>query len=142
MGAIFRYIVPEVFRGGGEEIIMTHTSMKPIVSDPQLVAYCGLYCGACRAYRSGRCPGCHANDKATWCKVRSCCIENELKTCADCLVFSNPSDCKRFNNIISKIFGLIFRSDRAACIRQIREHGVQWHADDMAERQRHTIKKS
>ena len=43
--------------------------MKEIVADPKLVAYCGLYCGACGAYLRGRCPGCIENYKATWCKV-------------------------------------------------------------------------
>jgi hypothetical protein len=37
--------------------------MKDIVSNQELVAYCGLYCGACRAYRMDKCPGCHDNEK-------------------------------------------------------------------------------
>jgi len=113
--------------------------MKPIVSDPQLVAYCGLYCGACRAYLKGRCPGCHQNAKATWCKVRSCCIEHQYASCADCAEFAEASDCRKFNNLISKLFGLIFRSDRAACIRQIRRVGIQAHADDMAANERQSM---
>lgn len=39
--------------------------MKQVVADPNLVAYCGLYCGACGAYLKERCPGCHSNAKAT-----------------------------------------------------------------------------
>ncbi len=31
--------------------------MKEIVSDPKLVAYCGLYCGACKRYLQEKCPG-------------------------------------------------------------------------------------
>lgn len=115
--------------------------MKDIVSDPNLVAYCGLYCGACMAYQKERCPGCHENAKASWCKVRSCCRDGGLSSCAECGEFSEPKDCKKFNNLISKIFGLIFRSDRAASIRQIREIGIEGHADDMAGKRRHTIKK-
>jgi len=41
------------------------TYMKTITSNAELVAYCGLYCGACGAYLKGRCPGCHENKKAT-----------------------------------------------------------------------------
>ena len=89
--------------------------MKPIAADVNLVAYCGLYCGACGAYRRGRCPGCHENSKATWCKVRSCCMENGHSSCADCKTPADPRECRKFNNFIAKIFGLIFRSDRRAC---------------------------
>jgi len=112
-----------------------------IAKDKNLVAYCGLYCGACGTYLKGRCPGCHENRKATWCKVRSCCSNRKYESCADCAEFPNPNECRFFNNIISKIFGLIFRSDRAACIRQIREQGIEAHAADMAGKKRHTIKK-
>ena len=47
--------------------------MKEIVSNPKLVAYCG----ACKAYLKECYPGCHENRRATWCKVRSCCANNE-----------------------------------------------------------------
>ena len=61
--------------------------MKEIVSDPKLVAFCGLYCGACRAYLKDRCPGCHDHEKASWCKVRICCLEAGYSSCADCTEF-------------------------------------------------------
>jgi hypothetical protein len=115
--------------------------MKEIVNDPKLVAYCGLYCGACRAYLRGRCPGCLENRKATWCKVRTCCMKNHYGSCADCHDFKNPNDCRQFNNWISKIFGFIFRSDRAACISQIRAIGIDSHAADMAGKKRVSIKR-
>jgi hypothetical protein len=106
--------------------------MKEVVADANLVAYCGLYCGACGAYRRERCPGCHGNKKASWCKVRTCCRENGYATCADCQLVADSRDCRKFNNFIAKLFGLIFRSDRRACIVQIREIGVQGHAERMA----------
>ena len=115
--------------------------MKPIAADVGLVAYCGLYCGACGAYRRGRCPGCHDNQKATWCKVRTCCIENGYASCAECRTAADPRDCKKFNNLISKFFGLIFRSDRCACIVQIQEKGLQAYAELMAARQTHSIRR-
>ena len=46
--------------------------MKNIESDKELIAACGLYCGACRKYLAERCPGCRLNEKAAWCKIRSC----------------------------------------------------------------------
>jgi hypothetical protein len=116
--------------------------MRDIVADVNLVANCGLYCGACRAYLRGRCLGCRENHKATWCKVRACCIGNQFASCADCKDFQNPNDCRKFNNLIAKVFGWIFRSDRAACICQIRQLGLEAHAADMANSKRQTIKKS
>lgn len=115
--------------------------MSNPTSDPTLVAYCGLYCGACKAHRQGKCPGCHQNEKASWCKVRSCCREHQFASCANCQTFSEPSSCKKFNNLIAKLFGLIFRSDRAACIAQIKRVGINAHADDMAAHNRQSIKK-
>jgi hypothetical protein len=115
--------------------------MKPIIADVKLVARCGLYCGACGAYLRQRCGGCHDKPKFSSCPVRKCCIENNYASCAECQTFSNPHDCKKFNNFISKLFGLIFRSDRCACIAQIREKGLQAHADVMAASQTPTIRR-
>ena len=115
--------------------------MKTIVADPNLVAYCGLYCGSCRAYLSERCPGCHANEKAKWCKIRTCCIAFKYATCASCAQFADPQRCKKFNTIVSKFFALVFRSDRRACIEQVRRIGLQGHAADMANQKRQTIRR-
>ena len=115
--------------------------MRSVTSDPNLVAHCGLYCGACRAYLAEKCPGCHDNRKATWCKIRTCCAEQGLATCAGCTQFPDPNGCRKFNNFVAKIFAFVFRSDRAACIRQVRELGIQGHADSMSEHKRHTIKR-
>ena len=115
--------------------------MKEVTSNPDLVAYCGLYCGACRSYLREKCPGCHENEKAKWCKIRVCCIDNQYLSCADCKEYDNPNDCKMFNNFMAKLFGLIFRSDRPACIQQIKELGIQGYADNMAETGRQSIKR-
>jgi len=115
--------------------------MREVVSDPNLVAYCGLYCGACGSYLRGRCPGCHENVKAKWCKVRSCCIEHTYASCAACADFPNARDCRDFNNFISKMFGFFLRSDRSACIDQIKKLGLEGHAADMSKRRRQTIRR-
>ena len=115
--------------------------MKPIVADTKLIARCGLYCGACGAYLRDRCTGCFDAPKFASCSVRKCCIDNNYATCADCREFPNPRDCKKFNNFISKLFGLIFRSDRAACIVQIRQNGLQAHADIMAKNQTQSLRR-
>jgi hypothetical protein len=115
--------------------------MLEVKADSDLAAYCGLYCGACGSYLKERCPGCHKNEKASWCKVRACCIENNIATCADCPDFSDPNDCRKYNNIISKVVGFVLRSNRSACIRQIKEIGVEGHAKKMAELKCSTIRK-
>ncbi|MBN2144729.1 MAG: hypothetical protein JW774_08915, partial [Candidatus Aureabacteria bacterium] len=81
------------------------------------------------------------NEKAAWCSVRTCCLENHFSSCAECRDFTDISLCKKFNNIFSKIFGFIFRSDRKACIQRIRETGIESYAREMTEKKIHSIKR-
>ena len=90
--------------------------MKEILSNPNLVAYCGLYCGACKSYLKERCPGCHDNEKARWCKIRPCCMDNQYALCADCKQFSDPNDCKLFNNFMSKVFAFISQEEKSGSV--------------------------
>jgi hypothetical protein len=115
--------------------------MREIPANAELIASCGLYCGACGAYLKERCGGCAGNTKATWCRIRSCCMGRKISSCAECVDFTEPVDCKKFNNLMSKIFGLIFRSDREACIQQIKKNGRQVYAEEMAAKKIHTVKK-
>ncbi len=50
-------------------------------------------------------------------------------------------ECKFFNNFIARMFGLIFRSDRNACIALIKEKGYQSFAEYMAGNGWQTIRK-
>ena len=113
--------------------------MKAITSDVRLIAACGLYCGACRKYLSGKCPGCRDNVAASWCKIRKCVAAKNFRTCAECGM--DVDGCRIYSNFIAKLFGLIFRSDRPACIRFIKEHGERAYADEMAGLKCQTIKK-
>ena len=115
--------------------------MPAIKVNTDLVAHCGLYCGACKSYLNGKCTGCHENSKAAWCKVRSCCISAQIMTCADYAEFTDPKACTKFNNFMAKLFGFVFNSDRAACIAQIKQVGRDGHAKIMAEQARHSIKR-
>lgn len=105
----------------------------------ELIAYCGLYCGSCRKYLDKKCLGCRKNEKATWCKIRTCCQENGRHTCANCP--DNVHECKKFNNFFSKVFTMIFKSDREACLMYIRKNGEQPYADEMAAKKEMTLKK-
>jgi hypothetical protein len=120
------------------------SAMKPkkdITSNPALVAYCGLYCGACGAYLKDRCLGCHDNKKASWCKVRTCCMELHYSSCAECKDFADPMQCGKYNNFISRAVGFVLRSDRSACIKQIKAVGMQGHADIMTAQKKQTIRR-
>lgn len=113
--------------------------METKTSHPDLIAYCGLYCGACKAYVSSRCPGCRKNGRAKWCKLRSCAIQAGYATCADCVQHTDPRRCAKYHNWISRVFGFVFRSNRAACIDRIREVGRESFAREMSERGRHSL---
>lgn len=112
---------------------------KPITTSIEHIAACGLYCGACRKYLNEKCPGCRLNNKATWCKIRQCCIEKGFHSCADCTM--NAKDCKIHNNVIGKIFAFLFNSDRAACIRYIQAYGCEAFAEEMTRRKAQTMRK-
>lgn len=119
---------------------MKENDLKPITVDKSLIAFCGLYCGACRSFLSGKCPGCAENNKATWCRIRTCCNENNYSSCADCTKIE-LTDCRKYNTVISRIIGLILNSDRAACISRIKETGYESFAIEMADNKRQTIKR-
>jgi hypothetical protein len=117
------------------------TNVKPeIKADRALVAYCGLYCGACGSYLKGSCPGCMNNTKAGWCKIRACCVSNGYGSCADCKA-TTTADCRLFTNFISGVFGIIFNSNRGACIERIKEIGYEQYASEMAIAGIHSIKR-
>lgn len=119
---------------------MEKSNLHEIIVDKSLVAYCGLYCGACRAFLRDKCPGCKENAKATWCKIRKCCADNGYLSCADCKIMK-IEECKKFNNFISKLYTLFFKSDRNACIQRIKEIGYEYFAAEMAKNRTQTIKK-
>lgn len=100
----------------------------------ELVAACGLYCGECGKFKKGKCEGCAKNEKATWCKIRLCNIENNYKSCADCEKFSDVNDCKKFNNIFGKFFSLVFKSDRKTSIEMIKTIGLDGYVLEMEKR--------
>lgn len=113
--------------------------MEHITADKNNIAACGLYCGACRKFLEGKCSGCTNNEKASWCKIRRCCIGNGYHTCAECE--REVKECKTYSNFIGKVFALLFNSDRPACISYIKKHGEQAYAEEMATRNCKTIKR-
>jgi len=124
--------------------------VRPIINDTELISACGLYCGSCRNYLSGKCQSCNAaKDLAASrqfmpryfrkCKIRQCCRAKGYHTCASC--DTDVKQCKSYNTFIGRAFAVLFNSDRAACIRYIREHGEEAFAEKMAWDETVTIKR-
>ena len=95
------------------------------------IAFCGLYCEECGKYTKEKCPGCAKNEKATWCAIRKCCIENSYRSCAECATYTDPKECGLYNNFIAKVIGFIFRTDRSKGIDYIRKNGYAEFARHM-----------
>ncbi|WP_206225141.1 hypothetical protein [Parabacteroides sp. ZJ-118] len=54
---------------------------------------------------------------------------------------SDVKECRIYSNFIGKVFSILFKSDRPACISYIREHGEQAFAEEMTRRKCQTIKR-
>jgi len=90
-----------------------------------VLAYCGLVCSQCGMYLKQKCQGCHSDKPMSLnCKVKPCAMDRGYGSCSECEDFENLKDCKKLNNMISKIFGLIFRSDRIGNLNRIRKVGL------------------
>ena len=90
-----------------------------------VIAYCGLICSDCGAYKKNRCKGCHSEKPMNRnCKIKKCNIENNYVTCADCKEFDDLKKCRKLNNVISKVFSFIFRTNRIRNLNSIREVGI------------------
>ena len=91
-----------------------------------IVAYCGLICSECGAFKKGRCKGCFGEKPMNKnCKIKRCNVEKKYSTCADCTEFANIKDCKKLNNFISKIFHFLFKSNRLENLEKIRKDGLE-----------------
>lgn len=125
--------------------------MGTISNNPQQIAACGLYCGACRKFINGKCAGCQPSEEDNpglnqslskgfqRCKIRKCCRVKGVHTCAAC--DKDVKECKVHDNFVGKVFALLFNSDRAACIRYIKENGEEAFAEKMAQENQMTMKR-
>jgi hypothetical protein len=106
--------------------------MKHHTPNIELISFCGLYCGNCGKYKNGKCPGCAKNEKASWCKIRTCCLENNYKSCSDC-PDKEREECKKLNNFMGKFFSVVFNSDRLAGLQLIKDEDYSGFAEYMVE---------
>ena len=105
-----------------------------------LIAYCGIYCGACPSYKSGDCEGCRAKSEKSSvrykaCAVKPCCIENEFFTCADCTIYASTKECKKYNPFLLKIASWVEKTDRSKAIEMIKIKGLAETVAFMEEKQ-------
>ena len=91
------------------------------------IAACGLF-AELPQFGKEVLSGCRPNEKASWCKVRACCIEHGWQSCAECTLMP-PQTCQKFDNFIAKVFQVVFRSDRRGCVERIREVGTAFAAE-------------
>lgn len=117
-------------------------AMRTLVENQDMIAKCGLYCNACGKYLKGKCDGCASNHKASWCKLRTCCLEKKIASCADCTEYEDVMACNKYNTFMAKMFGFIFNSDRAACIERIKTVGYEKYAREMTQNKRMTFKRN
>lgn len=91
-----------------------------------VIAYCGIVCSDCGAFKKGKCEGClSGKQRFSSCPVRKCNIEKNQQTCAECASFDNFRNCKKLWNIFAKIFYYIFRSNRIGNLDRIRKIGLE-----------------
>ena len=107
-----------------------------MASENIVIAHCGLVCSDCGAFRKGKCTGCYG-EKPMFrnCPVKKCCLAGQRATCAECAEFPDLRQCRKLNNLISKLFGLVFRTNRIANLLRLRAVGpVEFRAEAAASR--------
>jgi hypothetical protein len=105
-----------------------------------LIAYCGIYCGACPSFTSGGCEGCRSKSAKSavrykQCAVKPCCVENGFFTCADCTIYASTKECKKYNPLLLRIASWVEGSDRSKAIEMIKEKGLTECAAFMEDKQ-------
>jgi hypothetical protein len=118
-----------------------------MVKNINLLAYCGLYCGACSfkvaydeknsqhiknmpakydQYKNAElefCPGCRWDNQRGSCKIRNCAISKDLTNCGECINFP-CAILKEFN-----YDGIPHHADCISNLRMIKEKGIDYFLD-------------
>lgn len=68
-------------------------------------------------------------------------MEHNRATCADCTDFDNLKECKKLNNFMAKMFGLVFNSDRVASLTFIKDQGTDAFVSKMESEKAMTFKR-
>ena len=97
-----------------------------------ILAYCGLVCSECGMFLKQKCQGCYS-EKPMYrnCKIKKCAQTKNYSSCAECEEFENLKNCKKLYNLISMLFGFIFRTNRIANLERIREIGLEMFEEEV-----------
>jgi hypothetical protein len=109
-----------------------------------LVAYCGLYCGACPIYLKGKCKSCkdpNSDVHYKSCKVRPCCTKNEYSTCAECNKYQSIDYCKDYNPLFLRFSQFLTQTSRKKGIEKIKNDGAKAFLEFMANRKWFNMKR-
>ena len=113
-----------------------------VIYNPEILAPCGIYCGACPSLGK-TCLGCASQEmggvqkrKSKWgCKLRVCCYkEKGLEFCSDCLEFPCDKHRKKLMDSHPKDPRFQYRRDVAENLILIKELGEQRYLEDMKEK--------
>lgn len=93
----------------------TYYYKSKVKKEDSLLAYCGLYCGACPSYQNTQkvvpinydkknfyeaCEGCNSDLNTSWCgpcEIKKCNKEKNIRVCIDC----NDYPCKKITDFIN-----------------------------------------
>lgn len=98
------------------------------VKPDEHIASCGLFCSNCGAFKKQKCKGCMVSPMFASCSIRKCVIKKGIITCAECPDFKAPhsyKECKKLHNFISKVFAVVFKSDRIGELTMLRDQGKE-----------------
>ena len=113
--------------------------MPERIADANLVSSCGLYCGCCKKYLSGACPGCRANAKALYCRTRRCVLRRGIRSCADCDDHPDPATCHKVHGLLFRTIDLLTDTGRLENLDRIEELGHEGYAEAMCREGRQTL---
>lgn len=120
-------------------------TMEEATPDNEIISYCGFYCNACPKYKKGKCLGCKGENSQCAvgykaCKVRPCCIEKEISSCAYCNEYKSVKDCKIYNPFMIKLGQFLTKTSRRKGIEMIKEKGEAEFLKHMANKNWVTFK--
>lgn len=121
-------------------MIFVNVNSKQQGMENDHVAWCGLYCGACKSLNKGKCLGCYENEKTSWSDIRKCCREHGYATCTDCTLML-MKECKKYNNFFARAIAFVTWTEQSKCIARIGEIGVKAFAEEMKAKGTMSIRK-
>lgn len=109
-------------------MLMETSCCVAVVPDDTAISYCGFLCTECNKSKKGICKGCRQPETKSWCRVKNCCIENDIKNCASCKNFSDVADCRLLNSLSNRMLKYLRNSDKVANIKLLQSLDLNSYA--------------